>query len=84
MASGPSGGVDWNGGGACKNPWRRARGKRFPSRFGWQFGGEVYPADRLGTRRREVPEAYGGGRAAPNPGQRGWRCGISAWFEPEG
>jgi hypothetical protein len=73
-----------NGGGACINPWRRARGKRFPSRFGWQFGGEVYPACCHGTRRREVPEAYGGGRAAPNSRQRGRRCGIGAWFESEG
>jgi hypothetical protein len=29
-------------------------------------------------------EAYGGGRAAPNPGQRRRRCRIHAWFESEG
>ena len=41
----------------------------------------MYQAGCHSSRRREVPEAYGGGRAAPNPGQRGQRCGISAWFE---
>jgi hypothetical protein len=44
----------------------------------------VYPAGRHGPRRREVPEAYGGGREAPNPGQRRRRCRIRAWFESEG
>ncbi len=44
----------------------------------------MYPAGRRGPRRQEVPEAYGGGRAAPNPGQRGRRCRIRAWFESEG
>ena len=62
----------------------RARGKRFPSRFGWWLGGEVYPAGCRSSRRREVPEAYGGGRAAPNPGQRRRRCRIRAWLESEG
>ena len=73
-----------NGGGACKNPWRRARGKRFPARFGWRFRGEVYPAGCHCPRRWKIPEADGGGRAAPNSGQRGRRCGIGAWFESEG
>jgi hypothetical protein len=73
-----------NGGGVCKNPWRRARGKRFPARFSWLLWSEVYAAGRRGPRRREVPEAYGGGRAAPNPGQCRQRCRIRAWFESEG
>ena len=73
-----------NSGGACKNPWRRARGKRVPSRFGWRFGGEVDPAGCHGPRRWKVPEADGGGRAAPNPGQRRLRSRICAWFESEG
>jgi hypothetical protein len=60
---GPSGGVVENGGGACKNPWRRARGKRFPARFCWLLWSEVYPAGHRGPRRREIREAYGGGRA---------------------
>ncbi len=70
-----------NGGGACKNPWRSARGKRFPARFSWLLWSEVYPA---GRGDKEVPEAYGGGRAAPNPGQRRRRCRIRAWLESEG
>ncbi|MFO0007168.1 MAG: hypothetical protein ACK559_39250, partial [bacterium] len=44
----------------------------------------MYPAGRHGTRRGEVPEAYGGGRAAPNSGQRGRRSGVGEWFESEG
>jgi hypothetical protein len=43
----------------------------------------VHTAGRHGPRRREIPEAYGGRRAAPNPGRRGRRCGIRAWFESE-
>ncbi len=42
---GPNGGVVENGGGACKNSWRLARGKRFPARFWWLLWGEVYPGD---------------------------------------
>ncbi len=84
VAGGPSGGVVGNGGGACQNPWRRARGKRFPARFCWLLWGEVYPAGHCGPRRREIPEADGGGRAAPDPGWPGWRCRIRAGFESEG
>jgi len=43
----------------CKNPWRLARGKRFP----------------------EIPEADGGGQAAPD---YGLRSVVGAGFEPEG
>jgi hypothetical protein len=84
VAGGLSGSVVENGGGACKNPWRPARGKRFPARFCWLLRGEVYPAGRRGPRRREVPEAHGGGQAAPKPGQRWRRCRIRAEFESEG
>ena len=62
----------------------RARGKRFPARFGWRFRGEVYPAGCHGPRRWKVPEADGGGRAAPNSGQRGRRSWVGAGFESEG
>ncbi|MFN9942943.1 MAG: hypothetical protein ACK56I_26095, partial [bacterium] len=44
--------------------WSRTaagRAIRFTSRFGWQLGGEGYPAGCHGSRRREVPEAHGGG-----------------------
>jgi hypothetical protein len=57
-----------NGGGACKNPCRRARGKRFPARFCWLLWGKVYPAGR-GPWWGKIPEADGGGRAA---GPRPW------------
>ncbi len=73
-----------NGGGGCKNPWRRARGKRFPARFCWLLWGEVYPAGRSGPRRQEIPEADGGGRAAPDHGYRGRPYRIRAGFESEG
>ena len=37
-----------------------------------------------GPQRREIPEADGGGRAAPDPGKRGRRCRIGAGLESEG
>ncbi len=56
VVGGLSGGVVENGSRACKNPWRLARGKRFPARFCWLLWGEVYPAVRRGPWRR-IPEA---------------------------
>ncbi len=55
-----SGGGVENGGGACKNPWRRARGKRFPALFCWLLWGEMYPAHRRGPWRGKISEADGG------------------------
>jgi hypothetical protein len=43
-----------NGGGACKNPWRRARGKRFPARSAGSSGAKC-------TRRAAA--APGGGKS---------------------
>jgi hypothetical protein len=73
-----------NGGGACKNPWRRARGKQFPARFCWLLWGEVYPAGRRGPWWGKIPEADGDGRAAPDPGLRRRCCGVGAGLESEG
>ena len=61
--SGPSGDVVENGGGACKNTWRRARGKRFLARFCWLLWGEMYPVGRRGPWRGKIPEVDGGGPA---------------------
>ncbi len=83
-ADGPSGGGVENGDRACKNPWRHARGKWFPSRFCWLLCGEVYPAGCHGPRQWEIAEADSRGRAAPDPGQRGRRCRIRAGLESEG
>jgi hypothetical protein len=67
-----------NGSGACKNPWRQARGKRFPVWFCWLLRGEMYPAGRRGPWWGKIPQADGGGRAAPDPGLRGrWVQGLS-------
>ncbi len=44
----------------------------------------MYPAGRHGPWRRKIPEADGGGQAAPDPGLRRWRGRIGAGFEPEG
>jgi hypothetical protein len=44
----------------------------------------VYPAGRHGPQWQEIPEAYGGGWAAPNPGQSRRRCRIRGWLESEG
>ncbi len=57
-----------NGGGECKNPWRRARGKRFAAQFCCLLWGEVYPAGCRGPRQREIPEADSGGQTAPDLG----------------
>ncbi len=73
-----------NGGGACKNPWWLARGKRFPARFCWLLWAEVYPAGRRGPWRGKIPEADGGGWAAPDPGLHRWRCRVGAGFESVG
>ncbi len=64
-----------NGSGACKNPWRRPRGKRFPARFCWLLWGEVYPAGRRGPRRREIPKADGGGQRPRTLGSTGGAVG---------
>jgi hypothetical protein len=45
------GGVE-NGGGACKNLWRHAKGKRFPAQFCWLLQGNVYPAGHCGKSRK--------------------------------
>jgi hypothetical protein len=71
-----------NAGGACKT-LAAFQGKRFPARFCWLLWSKVYPAGHHGPRWREIPEAYGGGWAAPNPGQRR-RCRIRGWLESEG
>ena len=44
----------------------------------------MYPACRRGPWRGKIPEADGGGRAAPDPGLRRWRGRVGAGFEPEG
>ncbi len=84
VAGGPSGGVVGNGGGACKNPWRLARGKWFPVWFCRLLWGEEQPAGRRGPWWGKISEADGGGRAAPDPGLRGRRCRVSAGLESEG
>jgi hypothetical protein len=68
----------WNGGGACKNPWRLARGKRFPAR------GEVYPAGRCNARQRKTPESRRRRAGGPEPWAAQGRSGVRAGFEPEG
>jgi hypothetical protein len=73
-----------NGGGACKNPWQLAKGKRFPAGFCWLLQCDVYPADCHGPWRGKIPQADGGGRAAPDPGLRRRHSGVGAGFEPEG
>ncbi len=66
VACGPIGGWSWKGGGACKNPWRLARGKQFPARFPCMRQGEMYPAgclrDAWRGKSREQTAA-----AAPGP-----------------
>jgi hypothetical protein len=62
----------------------KARGKWFPARFCWLLWGEVHPAGRRCPRRRKIPEADGGGRAAKDPGLRRRRCRVGAGFESEG
>ncbi len=69
-----------NGGGACKNPWWHARGKRFPEQFCWLLRGEVYPAGPP----QKILEADDGGQAAPDPGYCGRHCRIGAGLESEG
>ncbi len=64
--------------------WQLARKKWFQTRFCWLLRGEMYPAGCRGPRRGKIPEAGGGGRAAPDPGLRWRRSGVSAGFEPEG
>jgi hypothetical protein len=44
----------------------------------------VYPVSRHGPGGQEISEADGRGRAAPDPGKRGWRCRIGAGLESEG
>ncbi len=73
-----------NSGGACKNPWWLARGKRFPVWFCWLLWAEVYPAGRCGPWRGKIPEADSGERVAPDPGLRGWHCRVGAGFGSEG
>ncbi len=46
--------------------------------------GEVYLAGRRCPWRGKILEADGGGRAAPDPGLCGQRCGIGAGLESEG
>ena len=67
-----------------QNPWRLARGKRFPALFCWLLWGGMYPAGHCGSWREKISEADGGGRATPDPGLRGRRSGVGEGFEPEG
>jgi hypothetical protein len=69
---------------ACKNPWRLARGKRFPERFCWLLWGKVQPAGRCGPGRGKISEADYGERAAPDSGLHGRCCRVGAGFEAEG
>jgi hypothetical protein len=64
------------GGGACKNSWWLARGKRFPVRLCLLLWDEMYPVGRLGPWRGKILEADGGGRAAPDPKLCRWRSGL--------
>ncbi len=73
-----------NRGGACKNPWRWAWGKRFLERFCWLLWCEVYPVGCHGPWWGKIPEADGGGRAAPDPGLRRRRIRVRAGLESEG
>ncbi len=43
----------------------------------------MYPAGRCGPWREKIPEADGGGQAAPDPGLRRRCSGVGAGFEPE-
>jgi len=60
----------WSGndGGACKTPWRLARGKRFPRRFCGVEWGEMYFAACPRPWGGEITEADSW-RAAPRAGQ---------------
>jgi hypothetical protein len=73
-----------NGGGACKNPWRQARGKRFTAWFCWLLWGELYPVGRRSPRRGQIMEVDSGGRAALNPGKSRRCCRIGTGLESEG
>jgi hypothetical protein len=44
----------------------------------------MYTAGRRGSWRGKIPEADGGGRAAPDPGLRGLCCRVGAGLESEG
>jgi hypothetical protein len=44
----------------------------------------MYPAGRHSTCRVKIPEADGGGRAAPDPRVCGLRSGVGEGLEPEG
>ncbi len=67
-----------DGGGACKNPWRLARGKRFPALFCWLLRGEMYPAGRRGPGRGKVPRADGAGGQHLTLGSAG---GAVVWVQ---
>jgi hypothetical protein len=73
-----------NGGGACKNPWQLARGKRFLAQYCWLRRGEMYPAGRSGPWWGKIPEADGDRSAAPEPGLRQRCCRVGAGLESEG
>jgi hypothetical protein len=59
------------GGGACKNPWRRARGKWFPAPFSWLLlsggGTVVFPGRRVEAQEdpQEVVDPVRRGTAGP-------------------
>jgi hypothetical protein len=67
-----------------QKPLAACQGKTVPGAVRLVALGRSVSACRSGPRRREVPEADGGGRATPNPGQRRRRCRIRAWFVSEG
>ncbi len=67
-----------------QKPLAAGQGKRFPARFCWLLWGEMYPAGRRGAWWGKIPKADDGGWAAPDPGLRRRRGGVSAGFESEG
>ena len=71
-----------NGGGTCKTPWRLTRGKRFPSRFRWAWGGELHPSRHSDPRGRVVSKADGRG-AAPGSGLRRRGGVVTAGLQSE-
>ncbi len=68
--------------GCAKTPGSCPR-KQFPVQFCWLLRGEMNPAGRRGPRREKIPEADGGGQAAPDPGLRRRCSGVGAGFKLE-
>ncbi len=64
-----------------QKPLAACQGKTVPGAVLLAAVGQNVPC---GPWRGKVPEAHGGGQAAPDPGLRGRRCKVGAGLESEG